>query len=160
MRTKTVRAIALRTKGNFQGGFYFLSLPTGHRIDRRNWNKLPMPNELIDRIHALARRNRSENGITFGWRDGTPILDDEDDDKYMADPDYNPYHYDSEEDDDYDPDSEDYGDDDAGANDPQPIAGVEHNNNNKINEEDDIDSEPNDEDSEDDIDNQPADNNE
>ena len=41
-----------------------------------------------------------------------------------------------------------------------PFTGVKHNNNNKINEEDDADSQPNDEVSEDDVDNQPADNNE
>ena len=96
-----------------------------------------MPNEVIDCIHALARRNRAANGITFGWRDGTPILDDEDDDNDMADPDYNPDHYDSEDDDDYYSDSKDDGDDDAGANNPQPISGVEHNSNNKINEDED-----------------------
>ena len=82
---------------------------------------MPMPNELTDSIHVLARRNRSANGITFGWRYGTPILDDEDDENDMDDPDYNPDHYDSEDDNDYDSDSEDDGDDDAGTNDPQPI---------------------------------------
>ena len=40
-----------------------------------------------------------------------------------------------------------------------PFTGVKHNNNNKINEEDDANSEPNDEVSEDDVDNQPAENN-
>ena len=160
MRTQTVGEIALQPMGNSQGSFYFLSLTTGHRINRRNWTELPMPNKVIYCIHALARRNRSANGIAFGWRDGTPIIDDEDDNNDMADTDYNLDHYDSEDDNDYDSDSKDDGGDDAGANDPQPIAGVEHNNNNKINEEDDSDSEPNDEVSEDDVDNQPADNNE
>ena len=72
MRTRTVGEIALRPKGNSKGGFYFLSLTTGHRIDCRNWTELPIPTKVIDRIHALARRNRSVNVITFGWRDGTP----------------------------------------------------------------------------------------
>ena len=160
MRTRTVGAIALLPKRHSQGGFYFLSLTTGHRIDRRNWTELPIPTKVIDRIHAIAQRNRAANGITFGWRDGTPILDDEEDDNDMADPDYNPYHYDSKDDDDYDSDSKDDGNDDAGANDPQPSSGLEHNNNNKINKEDDADSEPNDEDREDDVDNQPPDYNE
>ena len=80
-----------------------------------------MPNELNDSIHVLARRNRAANGITFGWRYSTPILDDEDDDNDMDDPNYNPDHYDSEDDNDYDYNSKYDGDDDAGANDPQPI---------------------------------------
>ena len=91
-----------------------------------------MTNKVIDCIHALARRNRAANGIDFGWRDGTPVLDYEDDENDMDDPDYNPEHYDYEDDNNYD--SEDGGNDDAGANNPQPIVGVEHNNNNKINE--------------------------
>ena len=126
-RTRTVGVIALRPNENSQGGFYLLSLTTGHHTDHRNWTDLPMPNEVMDHIHALAWRNRDANGINFGWRDGTPILDNEDDDNDMADPDYNPDHYDSEDDDDYDSNSKDDGDDDAGANNPQYIAGVEHN---------------------------------
>ena len=117
-----------------------------------------MPNKVIDSVHALARRDRAANGINFGWRDSTPILDDEDDNNDISDPDYNPDHYNSE--DDNDSDSEDDGDDYSGASDPQPIAGLEHNNNNKINKEDDADSEPNDEDREDDVENQPTGNNE
>ena len=119
-----------------------------------------MPNEVIDCIHALARRNMAANGIAFGWRRETPILDDEDDYNDMADLDYSPNHYDSEDENDYDSYSEDDGNDYAGTNYPQPIAGVEHNNKNKINKEDDADSEPNDEVSKDDVDNQPTDNNE
>ena len=124
MKTRTVGAIALRTKGNSQGGYYFLSLKTGHRIDRRRWTELPMPSEVIDRVHALARRNKAGNGLTFGWRDGSPILDD-DTDEDMADPDYNPDHYDSESD----------SDDDDDEDNTDPAAGVEHNNNNILNEE-------------------------
>ena len=119
MRTRNVGVIALRPKGKSQGGFYFLSLTTVHRIDRHNWTNLPMPNKVIDRVHALALYNKAANGITFGWRDSTLILENEDDDNGMPDPDYNPYQYDSEDDDDYD--SEDDGDDDAGANNPQPM---------------------------------------
>ena len=99
-----------------------------------------MSNEVIYRVHVLAWRNKAANGITFGWRVCTPILDNKDGDNDMADPNYNPDHYNSEDDD--DSDYEDDGDDDAGANDPQPIAGVEHNNNNRLKKEDDVDSEP------------------
>ena len=57
-----------------------------------------MPNKVIDRIHALARRNRAANGNAFGLMDGTPILDYENDDNYMADPNYNPDHCNYEDD--------------------------------------------------------------
>ena len=123
-RTQTVGATALRPKGNSQGSFYFLSLTNGHRIDICNWTDMPMLNEVIDHIHALERHTRAADGITFVCRDGTPILDDEDDDNDMASPDYNPDHCNSEDDDDYDSDYEDDGNDDAGANDPQHIAVV------------------------------------
>jgi hypothetical protein len=102
MRTRTIGAIALRPNGNSQGGYYFLSLTTGRRIDRQNWTELPMPNEVIDRVHTLARRDKASTGLTFGWRDGTQVVDEGDsmDEDDMADPDYNPADTDDDDDDD------------------------------------------------------------
>lgn len=110
MRTRTIGAIALRPNGNSQGGYYFLSLSTGRRIDRQNWTELPMPDDVIARIHALARRDKAAvAGLTFGWRDGTAVLDqDADEDDTMADPDYAP----DEDDADDDSAGSDHGDDD------------------------------------------------
>ena len=74
MLTRTVGAIALLPSGNSQGGHYFLSLNTGRRIHRQHWTELPMPAEVINRVHSLGRN--SPKGLTFGWRDATEIYDD------------------------------------------------------------------------------------
>ena len=76
MKTRTVGAIALRTTGNSQRGYFFLSLAIGRRIERRSWTELPIPEEVIERVHALVRRRKSASGLTFGWRDGSRIVDD------------------------------------------------------------------------------------
>jgi hypothetical protein len=70
MATRTTGAIALRPTGNAQGGYYFYSLGTGRRLNRKRWTPLPMPAEVIDRVHALARRSHASNGLSFADRDG------------------------------------------------------------------------------------------
>lgn len=90
MQSRTIGAIALRPTGNEQGGHHFRSLSTGRRLDRQRWTKLPMSNDVIDGVHTLARRSKASAGITFGWRDGSEINPDEDDDDSIADPDCDP----------------------------------------------------------------------
>ena len=63
MATRSTGAIALRPTGNAQGGYYFFSLSTGRRLNRNNWTALPMPNEVIDRVHKMARKAR--NGLEY-----------------------------------------------------------------------------------------------
>ena len=65
MATRTTGAIALRPTGNAQGGYYFMSLSTGKRLSRSRWTPLPMPQEVIDRVHALARRGHANRDLTF-----------------------------------------------------------------------------------------------
>ena len=48
---RTIGAIALGPTGNLQGAYKFLNLRTGKKITRRNWTKLPMPQEVIDRVN-------------------------------------------------------------------------------------------------------------
>ena len=82
MLPRTTGAIALRPTGNVQGGYYFLSLTTGKRLSRFAWTALPMPDDAINRVHVLARRNPVGGDVQFGRRDGTLIPDtdaDEDD---------------------------------------------------------------------------------
>jgi hypothetical protein len=74
MRTRTTGAIAMRPTGNEQGGYYFFSLSTGRRLNQNNWIVLPMPNEVINRVHFLAKA--TERGITFGDRNNLPDDDD------------------------------------------------------------------------------------
>jgi hypothetical protein len=70
MQSRTTGAIAMRPTGNEQGGYYFFSLSTGQRLNRNRWTKLPMPNEVVDRVHLYAHNN--ERGLTFGTRNGLP----------------------------------------------------------------------------------------
>ena len=98
MATRTTGAIALRPTGNAQGGYYLFSLSTGKVLNRNNWTELPMPNEVIDRVHVLARRAAAD--LTFADRDGAIIPDEEDDEDADADPDYAPADDDMEDDDD------------------------------------------------------------
>ena len=91
MATRTTGAIALRPTGNAHGGYYFLSLTTGRRLNRNSWTALPMPAEVIERVHTLARRSGASRGLTFADRSGDPFLD----------PDYN-----DSDDESYDPDNE------------------------------------------------------
>ena len=79
MRTRTIGAIALRPTGNDQGGHYFLSLLTGRRLNRSKATPLPMPAEVIQRVHFLARNNPTD--LTFLNRNDQPFDDD-----YMEDP--------------------------------------------------------------------------
>jgi hypothetical protein len=54
MAERTIGAIATRPSGNTQGGFFFYSLNSGKCIHRYNATPLPMPNEILNRIHVLA----------------------------------------------------------------------------------------------------------
>ena len=65
MQTRTVGALALRPTGNRQGSFYFYNLNSGLRINRLRWTPLPMPEEVIARVHALARRAKASRGLVF-----------------------------------------------------------------------------------------------
>ena len=128
LQERTAGAIALRPMGNAQGGWYFMSLRTGRRLRRFQWTPLPMPQEVIDRVHIMARRNQAQRDIIFYYRDGlTPINDiandeyddalagvnnqnnddDPDDDTYLPDEDPDADDTDNENSDDEDYDSDD-----------------------------------------------------
>ena len=122
MAERTTGAIALRPTGNAQGGYYFFSLTTGRVLNRNRWTALPMPAEVIDQVHVLARRNNVTNGLFFTDRVGNPIVaDDEDDDD--DDSSYAPSEAEDDDNDDDDDDG-DYNDDEPNV----PTAGVYGNN--------------------------------
>jgi hypothetical protein len=73
MTTRTVGAIAMRPTGNEQGSYYFYSLATCRRLHQTRWTELPMPAEVTDRVHALARRARAYRGLTFTDSDGADL---------------------------------------------------------------------------------------
>jgi hypothetical protein len=134
MQTRTTRAIALRPAGNARGGYYFFSLMTGRRLNRSNWTDLPMPQDVIDRVHTFARRSNANRALLFAWRDGTPITDDADD---ADDTESNPSDKsDSEDDDSYTGDCHDDADDEYPPDALDiPFAGVLDKNENNIPDE-------------------------
>ena len=82
MAPRTIGALALRPTGNAQGNYYFFSLSTGRVINRMHATKLPMPDDVIERMHALARRQKANPGLVFLDRNQVPYdaLDEDDDD--------------------------------------------------------------------------------
>ena len=93
MMSRTVGALALRPTGNAQGGFYFLSLSTGLVLNRLRATALPMPDNVVDQVHRMARQQRANRGLMFGIRstggvdyeDVDDSSDDDEDDEYAAD---------------------------------------------------------------------------
>jgi hypothetical protein len=65
MAPRTTGALAVRPTGNAQGNYYFFSLSTGRIINRAHATKLPMPDDVIERVHALAHRQKANPGLVF-----------------------------------------------------------------------------------------------
>ena len=80
MAARTIGAIALCPTGNAQGGYFFFSLTTGRVLNRGRWTSLPIPNEVIDRVHRMARQEHGNNGLNFEDRNHNPLVDPDDDD--------------------------------------------------------------------------------
>ena len=80
MNPRTVGAIARRPVGNGQGSFYFLSVTTGRVLNRLHATALPMPDDVIDKLHRMARQQKSNPGLVFADRNLNPDEDDDDDD--------------------------------------------------------------------------------
>ena len=107
MLPRTTGAIALRPTGNAQGGHYFYSLTTGKRLHRTQWTELPIPADVIDRVHKLSRRDLELTPLEFSNREGMIIPDDnndtnDDDDDDDFDPNDDPANDDDDDDDDDD----------------------------------------------------------
>ena len=126
MAARTIGAIALRPTGNTQGGYFFFSLTTGRVLNRGWWTILPMPNEVIDWVHRMARQEHGNTGLLFEDRNHNPLVDPdddgEDDSTYHPDEDDN---HDDDENGDDDGNDDDNGDDANGALNPpahHPIA--------------------------------------
>ena len=87
MSPRTVGVLALRPTGNAQGSYYFMSLSSGRVLNRLRGTPLPMPDDVIDRVHWMARQQNADPGLLFGDRDMNPIYeelsDDEEDEEYL-----------------------------------------------------------------------------
>jgi hypothetical protein len=97
MMPRTIGALALRPTGNAQGTWYFMSLSTGWVLKRNHATKLPMPHEVIDSVHRMARRQKGNPGLVLADR------------SYVLDP------MDDSDDSDDDSDNESYADEDSGS---------------------------------------------
>ena len=113
MNPRTIGAIVLRPVRNGQGSFYFLSITTGRVLNRQHATALPMPDEVIDKIHMLARQQKNNPGLIFADWNLNPDKydDDEDDETYhdnnnTDDEDEDGMSYDEEEDNDTDEDAD------------------------------------------------------
>ena len=120
MNPRTVGALALRPVGNGQGSFYFLSIATGRVLNRLHTMALPMPDDVIDKLHRMARQQKNNLGLVFADRNLNPdeYDDDEDDETYhdddnTSDDGEDVLSYNEEEDNDLDEDVEE--------NDPAPV---------------------------------------
>lgn len=117
------------------------SLSTGRVLTRGYATPLPMPDDVIDRIRTMARRQKANPGLVFGDRNRMvdPDAHDPDTDSHAEDYDKTDSDYDPDEDDaalDYDIAAPAHPDDDDGSN-----AGVDdlvnndiHNDENHVNE--------------------------
>ena len=83
MNPRTVGALALHAVGNGQGSFYFLSMLTGRVLNRLHATALPMPDNVIDKVHRIAQQQKNNTGLVFADHNLNPDedkLDDDDDD--------------------------------------------------------------------------------
>ena len=75
MASRTCAEIALRPTGNAQGGYYFMSLCTGARINRNRWTALPLPSTVKLAIEQLTKNN--PEGLDICFRNGRALALDE-----------------------------------------------------------------------------------
>ena len=144
MHSHTTGAIALHPTRNHQGGYYFMSLSTGHHLIHNHWTELPLPQDVIDHVNTLGHHSNVATDLTFAWCDGSPIidLDSPNDDPY--DSDYVPLDDEADYDDNLsylsDGDLTTTGvedDNNDNENDNNDNENENHNNNNNNNENDD-----------------------
>ena len=83
MTPRTTGALAMQPTGNAQGGYWFYSLSTGQLLNRNHWTVLPMPAEVVQRVHQLAKNNPAGVNFTSNrnqeYNDDNYEPDDEDD---------------------------------------------------------------------------------
>lgn len=120
MAPRTIGALALRPTGNAQGNYYFMSLSTGHVINRVHATSLPMPDDVIDRVHAFARQQQANPGLVFTDRNQMAHDFDDNDmsDNESHDPRIHEYAADDNDDDDDDSEYNDHGDESEDDLDP------------------------------------------
>jgi Reverse transcriptase (RNA-dependent DNA polymerase) len=79
-KARSLGAIALTPTGNANGDYFFLSLATGACISRHQWTLLPITDQAISRVEALAKQEGQpliqERGLVVEWRPDYIVDDD------------------------------------------------------------------------------------
>ena len=134
MNPRMVGAITLHPVGNGQGSFYFLSGTTGRVLNQLHATALPMPDDMIDKLHRMARQQKSNPGLVFADHTLNPEeYDDDDDDEMYHD---NNNSEDEDEDDlSYNEEDDNDVDDDEEAAPGPPAAGDEAAPNNNVDDD-------------------------
>jgi hypothetical protein len=70
MEPRTKWGICLGPTGNMQDSYKFLSLSTGKKIIRRKFMEMLMTESVMKQIDKWAKKDRTQNGLTFLNRNG------------------------------------------------------------------------------------------
>jgi hypothetical protein len=73
MDQHTMGCMCLGPTGNQQGGHWFMSLTSGERVIRYRWTELPVPQEAINWVSSIGRRQGMPSLITYVNRHGCEI---------------------------------------------------------------------------------------
>ena len=76
-KTRTIGPLTLLLCGQNQEDYQFLSLITGKRLVRHQWDALPIPQGAVNRVHEMAEAEGQEEisgfGPKFEWTPGEQI---------------------------------------------------------------------------------------
>ena len=67
---RTVDAIALISKDNLQGSYYFYVISTGKIVSRDHWIEIPINQDIINKLNEIAKKEKSEIVIVERLDDG------------------------------------------------------------------------------------------
>ena len=70
MAPRTTGALAMRPTRNSQGSHYFFLLSTDCIIGRNRATRLPMPKEVINLVHLMAKDEQMQQGLEFANGEG------------------------------------------------------------------------------------------
>jgi hypothetical protein len=79
MEPRTKWGICLGPTGNMQGSYKFMSLSTGKKIVRCKFTEMPMTESVMNQINKWAKKDRTQNGLTFLNRNGMEYEFNDDD---------------------------------------------------------------------------------
>ena len=68
---------------NIQGSLKFYCQKTWHKLTRKSWNEMPMPQSIVKKVNRRAKRDRAHTRLTFRNRNNMPysVISNEEYDK-------------------------------------------------------------------------------